>query len=90
MKTAPLQSNWYLHVYAKDLDEIDELEKRIKALIQWQATRLRDLVTTSELSVILSCQMSHASDLRSGKRNLTKSARLKVLRYLKEKHKDAQ
>ena len=56
-------------------------EKKARLELSYQADRLRQMVRTAELARLLKCSMGHASDLRSGRRNLTPEQAEKVVKH---------
>jgi hypothetical protein len=88
MKTAPKQSHWYVSVFESDYKKIEQLKNEIKLILEYQNARLRELVTTTELAYVAKCGKPHASDVRSGNRQLSQTKRKLLIEYLKQKHHD--
>jgi len=73
MSTAesPAPSRWMVHVWLAEWRTIAQAEALAAERRAWQPDRLRQMVSTSELARLLGCTMGHASDLRSGRREVT-------------------
>jgi hypothetical protein len=88
MKTASKQSLWYVSVFESDYKKIEQLKNEIALIFEYQNARLRELVTTTELAHVAKCGKPHASDVRSGNRQLSQAKRKLLIEYLKQKHHD--
>ena len=89
-ETHETPTRWQVHVFKMGVGLISFYDKKARLELYYQAGRLRQMVRTAELARLLKCSMGHASDLRSGRRNLTPEQADKVVKYCFDKIGEAE
>jgi hypothetical protein len=82
MKPPTIYASWAA-CYESDRNAIATLQKRIETLREYQRGRVQSWIATGTLARLLGVSRSHASDLRSGRRNLTDDQSALVSAHLK-------